>query len=171
MGDGAVIRYASLCIIMKDFRHRVILELIEQETICSQEQLRQRLLGQQIDVTQATLSRDLKELGLVKRAMDGAYQRPGEAASRPAALPALQRLVSEFLTRSDRVEQMVVLRTDAGQAQMLALAIDRAPMAEVVGTIAGDDTILVICRDAAQASAFVARLHAWRATRVVGHEG
>lgn len=150
---------------MKDYRHGVILEIIEQESISSQEQLRQRLHDRHIDVTQATLSRDLRELGLVKRAVDGAYQRPGALiAERPPALPALQRLVGEFLTRVDRVDHLVVLRTDAGQAQMLALAIDRAPVAEVVGTIAGDDTILVICRDAAQASAFVARLMAWRAT-------
>jgi transcriptional regulator of arginine metabolism len=149
---------------MKDYRHGIILEIIERESISSQEQLRQRLHDRQIDVTQATLSRDLKELGLLKRASDGAYQRPAVMpAERPSALPALQRLVAEFLTRVDRVEPFVVLRTDAGQAQMLALAIDRASVAEVVGTIAGDDTILVICRDATQSAAFVARLQAWRA--------
>jgi transcriptional regulator of arginine metabolism len=160
-----VLGYAVGCINMKGYRHGVILEVIEQESISSQEQLRQRLHERHIDVTQATLSRDLKELGLVKRAADGAYQRPGiaQALDRPGALPALQRRVGEFLTRADRVDQLVVLRTDAGQAQMLALAIDRAPVAEVVGTIAGDDTILVICRDSVQAAAFLARLQAWRA--------
>lgn len=156
---------------MKDYRHAIILETIERESISSQEQLRHRLHDREIDVTQATLSRDLKELGLVKRAADGAYQRPGVVApERPAALPALQRLVGEFLTRADRVEQLVVLRTDAGQAQMLALGIDRASVAEVVGTIAGDDTILVICRDGTQASAFVARLQAWRAAGAASRE-
>jgi len=156
---------------MKGYRHGVILEVIEQESISSQEQLRQRLHDRHIDVTQATLSRDLKELGLVKRAADGAYQRPGVPfTERPDALPALQRRVVEFLTRADRVDQLVVLRTDAGQAQMLALAIDRAPVAEVVGTIAGDDTILVICRDNVQAAAFLARLQAWRATGAARQE-
>lgn len=156
---------------MKDYRHAIILETIERESISSQEQLRQRLHDREIDVTQATLSRDLKELGLVKRAADGAYQRPGVLATgRPAALPTLQRLVGEFLTRADRVDQLVVLRTDAGLAQMLALAIDRALVAEVVGTIAGDDTILVICRDGGQASAFVARLQAWRAASTAARE-
>lgn len=156
---------------MKGYRHGVILEVIEQESISSQEQLRQRLHDRHIDVTQATLSRDLKELGLVKRAADGAYQRPGvQFSERPDALPALQRRVVEFLTRADRVDQLVVLRTDAGQAQMLALAIDRAPVAEVVGTIAGDDTILVICRDSVQAAAFLARLQAWRATGAARQE-
>lgn len=164
-GCGRVLVYAVVCINMKDFRHRVILEVIERESISSQEQLRRRLQERQIEVTQATLSRDLKELGLVKRAADGGYQRPSLGpAERPDAYPALQRRVSECLVRADRVDQLVVLRTDAGQAQMLALAIDRAPVAEVVGTIAGDDTILVICRDATRASALVARLHAWRAT-------
>lgn len=149
---------------MKAARHRVILELIEQESVSSQEQLRHLLQARQIDVTQGTLSRDLKELGLVKRAADGGYQRPGAEAvpGRADALPALQRRVQEFLVRAERVDQLVVLRTDAGQAQMLALAIDRVPMAEVAGTLAGDDTILVVCRDATQAAAFMARLQAWR---------
>jgi len=147
---------------MKDFRHAVILEIIAQDSITSQEQLRRRLHERQIDVTQATLSRDLKELGLVKRAADGGYQRPSAAVpGRPDAGAALQRRVAESLLRVDRVEQLVVLRTDAGQAQVLALAIDRAAVAEVVGTIAGDDTVLVICRDAVQAAAVVARLQAW----------
>lgn len=156
---------------MKEYRQGVILEVIGQESICSQEQLRRRLHARGIDVTQATLSRDLKELGLVKRAADGAYQSPGpRSIDRPDALPALQRRVVECLTRSDQVEQLIVLRTDAGQAQMLALAIDRAAQAEVVGTIAGDDTVLVICRDAAQASALMARLHAWCAADAARQE-
>ncbi len=149
---------------MKERRHRVILELIEQESITSQEQLRRLLRERQIDVTQGTLSRDLKELGLVKRAADGGYQRPdgGAPLERTDVLPALQRRVAEFLVHAEQVEQLVVLRTDAGQAQMLALAIDRVPAAEVAGTLAGDDTVLVICRSAAQAAAFLARLQAWR---------
>jgi transcriptional regulator of arginine metabolism len=159
-----VIDYASGCIRMKERRHRVILELIEQESITSQEQLRRLLRERQIDVTQGTLSRDLKELGLVKRAADGGYQRPdgGAAQDRSDALPALQRRVAEFLVHAEQVEQLLVLRTDAGQAQMLALAIDRVPAAEVAGTLAGDDTVLVICRSAAQAATFLARLQAWR---------
>lgn len=150
---------------MKGTRHGVILDVIARESISSQEMLRQRLHDRGVDVTQATLSRDLKELGVVKRASDGAYQRlTGTVVSWPAdALANLQRTAVEFLKRTARSEQLVVLRTDSGQAALLAIAIDRAPVPEVLGTVAGDDTILVICRDACAAEALVARLDTWRA--------
>lgn len=149
---------------MKGTRHGVILDVIARESISSQEMLRQRLHDLGVDVTQATLSRDLKELGVVKRASDGAYQRLAMGGvSWPAdALANLQRTTAEFLKRSERSEQLVVLRTDSGQAALLAIAIDRAPVPEVLGTVAGDDTILVICRDARAAEALVARLDTWR---------
>jgi transcriptional regulator of arginine metabolism len=103
------------------------------------------------DVTQATLSRDIKELGLVKRAADGAYQPEGSNAHAPAssaaAVVALSRALGEFLLSVDVAQQLVVMKTGPGQAQLLALAVDRAQLTDVVGTIAGDDTILVICRD------------------------
>src|SRR5947207_2497596 len=141
---------------MKRTRHGVILAVIQRESISSQEMLRQRLHAEGVDVTQATLSRDLKELGVVKRAGDGAYQRPW-GGQPPDALASLQRTTAEFLTRTERSEQLVVLRTDSGQAALLAIAIDRAALGEVLGTVAGDDTILVICRDAAAAQALVGR--------------
>jgi transcriptional regulator of arginine metabolism len=80
------------------------------------------------------------------------------------ALATLQRTTAEFLKRSERSEQLVVLRTDSGQAALLAIAIDRAPVPEVLGTVAGDDTILVICRDARAAETLVERLDSWRAS-------
>jgi transcriptional regulator of arginine metabolism len=144
---------------MKSRRQGAILELIESEPLHSQEQLRRRLLRAGFEATQATISRDIKELGLVKRAGDGAYQRLGaDAISPETALTALERAAAEFLRRIDRVQQLVVVRTGAGQAQPLALAIDRARLAETVGTIAGDDTILVITKDARRAAAFAKRL-------------
>ena len=95
----------------------------------------------------------------MKRAGDGAYQRPGvDAISPETALTALERAAAEFLRRIDRVQQLVVVRTGAGQAQPLALAIDRARLSETVGTIAGDDTILVIAKDGRRAAAFAKRL-------------
>ena len=148
---------------MKGTRHGIILDVIQRETISSQEMLRQRLRAAGLDVTQATLSRDLKELGVVKRAGDGAYQRflPG-GPPLAGAVGSLQRTTAEFLARADRSEQLVVLRTDSGQAALLAIAIDRAALVEVLGTVAGDDTILVICRDATAAQALVERLDTWR---------
>ena len=144
---------------MKTRRQGAILELIEREPLHSQEQLRRRLLKAGFETTQATISRDIKQLGLVKRPGDGAYQRlDADAVSPETALSALERAASEFLRHIDRVQQLVVVRTGAGQAQPLALAIDRARLAETVGTIAGDDTILIIAKDGRRAAAFVKRL-------------
>ena len=144
---------------MKARRQAVLLELIDRDALHSQEQLRRRLHQRGFDATQATISRDIKELGLVKRAGDGAYQRPGSDTTNPeTALAALERAAAEFLRRVEHVQQLVVLRTGVGQAQPLAIAIDRAQLAEVVGTIAGDDTILIIARGASRAAALVKRL-------------
>src|SRR5262245_13539217 len=143
---------------MKARRQGLILELIDQESVQSQEVLRRRLRQRGFEATQATISRDIRDLGLVKRAGDGGYQRAGvEVASPPVVMSALERLSAEFLRRIDRVQQLVVLRTGAGQAQPLALAIDRAQLPEAVGTIAGDDTILVIARDERRAVALLKR--------------
>jgi len=137
---------------MKARRQSAIRQLVEQESVHSQEVLRQRLFRMGFDVTQATLSRDIKELGLVKRSSDGAYQTAGPDSSSPvAAVVALSRALSEFQLSADVAQHLVVVKTGPGQAQLLGLAIDRARLPEVVGTIAGDDTILVICRDPRQA--------------------
>jgi transcriptional regulator of arginine metabolism len=144
---------------MKARRHAVLLELIDRDVLHSQEQLRRRLHSRGFEATQATISRDIKELGLVKRAGDGAYQRPGVDTTNPeTALAALERATGEFLRRAEQVQQLVVIRTGVGQAQPLAIAIDRAQLPEVVGTIAGDDTILIIARGAPRAAALVKRL-------------
>ena len=144
---------------MKARRQSVILELIDRDALHSQEQLRRRLHQRGLEATQATISRDIKELGLVKRAGDGAYQRPGQDARNPeTALAALERAAGEFLRRTDRVQQLVVLRTGRGEAPALAEAIDRAQLSEAVGTIQGDDTILVIARDSRRAAALAKRL-------------
>ena len=148
---------------MKSYRQSLVLDLVDHDAITSQEQLRERLVEKGIAVTQATLSRDIRDLGLVKRATDGAYRRPGAAdAAVPAEQPAaLRRAVAEFLRRIEFVQQLVVIRTDPGQAQPLAIALDRARMPELVGTIAGDDTILVITRGEREARTFTATLEQW----------
>src|SRR6186997_3408161 len=121
---------------MKAQRQAIILELIDREPLHSQEQVRVRLHQRRFEATQATISRDIKELGLVKRSGDGAYQRLGRADTSPAAaLAALERAASEFLQRVDHVQHLVVIRTGIGQAQPLAIAIDRAQLSEAVGTI------------------------------------
>lgn len=143
---------------MKARRQSVILETIQRQRVRSQEQLRRLLRAGGFDVTQATLSRDIRELGLVKGGADRAYQPPVPAASNGNASTLFNRAVAEYLTRVDRVQQLVVLRTGPGQAQLLALALDGARLPEVVGTIAGDDTILAIARDVRGARSLVRRL-------------
>jgi len=145
-------------------RQTLILELVDREALHSQEQLRRRLRQRGFNATQATISRDISDLGLVKRAGDGAYQRPGVDTSSPAvALTTLERAAAEFLSRVERVEQLVVVRTGRGQAQALAEALDRARLPEAVGTIAGDDTILIIARGARRAAALAKRLEQYAA--------
>src|SRR5436190_6080615 len=148
---------------MKSRRQSAILELVDDEAITSQERLRERLHGRGIEATQATLSRDIRDLGLIKRAADGAYRRAG-LDGRPAVDPEAEcrTAVDDYLRRCDVVDQLVVLKTDTGQAQPLAVAIDRAGLSEIVGTIAGDDTILVICRNAPAAAGLSKRLDNWR---------
>ena len=145
----------------------MILDLIESEAITSQELLRERLRSKGVEATQATLSRDIRDLGLVKRAADGAY-RPARAADSDVreSRASFERAVTDYLRRHEAVEQLVVLKTDPGQAQPLAVAIDRARLPEIVGTIAGDDTILVICRSGDLASALMRRLDSLSGTAI-----
>src|SRR6478735_6059086 len=148
---------------MKSYRQSSILELVEREAITSQEQLRERLKLRGIEATQATLSRDIRDLGLIKRAADGAYRRAGGEPRLGGDTDAECRTaVDDYLRGYDVVEQLIVLKTDTGQAQPLAVAIDRAGLSEIVGTIAGDDTILVICRSAPDAAGLSKRLEGWR---------
>ncbi|HYM26350.1 MAG TPA: hypothetical protein VEU08_24200 [Vicinamibacterales bacterium] len=149
---------------MKSRRQALILDLVDREPLHSQDALVKRLQQRGFVATQATVSRDIKELGLVKRSGDGAYQRPGAEATSPGtALTALERAAAEFLRSVERVQQLVVIRTGAGQAQPLAYALDRARLPEIAGSIGGDDTILVIARGARGAAALVKRLKEYTA--------
>jgi transcriptional regulator of arginine metabolism len=158
MSFQVVYNACEYCINMKNRRQAAILEIVDTQAVTSQEGLRGLLRGRGFEATQATLSRDIRDLGLVKRAVDGAYRRP-DAADEPADhLEEFETAVREYLRRQDRVEQLIVLKTDAGYSQPLSEAIDRARLPQTVGTIAGENTILVICRSAAAAEAFEARL-------------
>ncbi len=146
---------------MKARRQSCILEIVEREPVRSQEQLRKRMRTAGFDVTQATLSRDIRELGLVKGGAEGAYRTaPRDGGNGAAAASLLHRALSEYLTRIDRVQQLVLLRTGPGQAPLLGVAIDAARFPEVVGTLAGDDTILAVTPDARRARALIRRLDA-----------
>jgi transcriptional regulator of arginine metabolism len=143
---------------MKTRRQAAILDLVDTSAVSSQEDLRRRLKSRGFSVTQATLSRDLKDLGLVKGTADGAYHRPGGEAANPVRAAArLEHAVAEYLLGVDRAIHLVVLRTGPAQAQPLASAVDAAGLPGVVGTIAGDDTVLMVCRDETAASAIAHR--------------
>jgi len=144
---------------MKTQRQAAILTLVDREALSSQEALRTKLRAGGFSVTQATLSRDLKNLGLVKNSADGTYHRPGPGVTNPAVTAAkLQHAVAEYLVGVDRAMQLVVLKTNLAQAQPLAAAVDAAHLEGAVGSIAGEDTVLLICRTPAAATEVVARL-------------
>jgi transcriptional regulator of arginine metabolism len=143
---------------MKTWRQSQILEVVDHDALTSQEALREKLLARGITATQATISRDLKELGLVKRAGDGAYVRPGTERGSPAVSEQLRRAVATLVRGLERVDPLIIVRTDRGQAQGLAEWIDRAHLTEVAGTIAGDDTILLVCRGAGAADVLEKKL-------------
>jgi transcriptional regulator of arginine metabolism len=143
---------------MKAWRQSQILDVIDKEAVTSQEALREHLDTRGIKVTQATLSRDLKEMGLVKRAGDGAYVRPGTERPAAAVSEQMKRAVATLLRSFERVDQLIVIRTDPGQANGLAVLMDRVRVPEVAGTLAGDDTILLVCRGVEQAVAMERQL-------------
>jgi transcriptional regulator of arginine metabolism len=148
----------------KASRHARVVAVIRERAVHSQTELAELLAAAGIQVTQATLSRDLEELGAVK--VSGAYLIPedGNRPLRPAeqAPARLVRLLRELLTGVDSSGNIAVLRTPPGAAQYLASALDRAGLHEVIGTIAGDDTILVVARDADGGAALGKRLSALR---------
>lgn len=126
----------------KPLRQERILKLVAEEPVASQEDLRRRLAQQGFRVTQATLSRDIRELGLVKTA-EG-YKPLGAATATAPPLPALRRALGEFLRDVLPAQNLLVLKTPPGGAQPLAAIVDRERWPEVMGTIAGDDTVLII---------------------------
>ena len=150
---------AALRTPLKPQRHAVILELVREHRIASQEALRERLAARGIEVAQATLSRDIRELGLVKVPDEDG----GSVYTLPAGVtptPTLARLLPGLYLGADGVGNLLVVKTLVGGAQAIAVGIDWEEWPEVVGTIAGDDTVLVILRDPARREAVTRRLEA-----------
>jgi len=126
----------------KGVRQRAILELVGEAPVGNQEDLQRALSKRGIKVGQATLSRDIHDLGLVKTG-DG-YTHPTNPALEPA-LPSVSRLVREFVLQVRPAQNQLVIKTTVGSAQPVAAALDGEDWPEAVGSIAGDDTILMIC--------------------------
>ncbi len=144
--------------VTKSARQQRIIELLETGQVRSQSELADRLNADGLSVTQATLSRDLVELDAIKiRSASGAlvYAVPAEGGDRTptvgrdsaAGEARLSRLCAELVVSADSSANLVVLRTPPGAANFLAVAMDKAELGDVLGTIAGDDTVLVIARD------------------------
>jgi transcriptional regulator of arginine metabolism len=141
----------------KPARHNAILELLKEGPISSQEELQKLLRRRGFDAGQATLSRDIRELGLVKSA--NGYSVPGgEAASAESDLPSVDRLVREFVTSVRAAENLLVTKTSTGSAQPVAAALDGEHWPEAIGTVAGDDTILIVCQDRRAAGRLAGRI-------------
>ena len=132
---------------MKTQRHAAILKIVRSEMVASQERLRELLKAEGFDVTQATLSRDIRELGLAKvSAPDGGSHYAPSPEGDAGIRPHLEQLLPAMLVSAEGVGPLLVLKTSTGTAQALGLAVDGAGWPEILGTIAGDDAILVITR-------------------------
>ena len=148
---------------MKDLRLNAIREVLSSSAVTSQDELRRKLRRRGFDVTQATLSRDIHELQLVK-GPEG-YSLPnetrnGQAASLAAedAPPSFPEMIDSFGLRATQATNQVVVRTVMGGAQPVAASLDREGWPEVVGTLAGDDTVLIICPDPRRAGDVATRI-------------
>lgn len=137
-------------------RQNLILDLVQQESVVNQEQLRKLLLRQGFDVTQATLSRDINELALVKTPA-GYSVTHGDQQVEPGFHSA-GRLVREFVIEVREAQNLLVIKTATGSAQPVAAAIDAEGWTEIVGTVGGDDTILVISQNRKNAHKLTLRI-------------
>ncbi len=146
---------------MKDQRQIAIREVLSSSLVTSQDELRRKLRRRGIEVTQATLSRDIHELQLLK-GPEGYSLPNGHRSTAPAgaddAPPSLKEMIDSFGLRVQQAMNQVVIGTTLGGAQPVAAALDREGWSEVVGTLAGDDTVLVICPDPKRAGEITGRI-------------
>ena len=134
-------------------RQQAILSFVSRERLGSQEEIRARLASMGIAATQSTISRDIEELGLARvHDPDGIrYVVPGEGMA-PQPVAMLRRLLDEFALSMVRADQGLIVRTPPGAAAALAEGIDRVGLADIAGTIAGDNTILILGREGVKAA-------------------
>ncbi len=132
---------------MKYNRHAKILDIIDNNDIETQEELAERLKEQGMDVTQATVSRDIKELRLIKvMTPEGKYKYSAFAQTENQVSNRLITILTEAYVSSDYANNIVVVKTLSGMAQAAGSAIDSLKWTEILGTIAGDDTLIMVCR-------------------------
>ena len=153
----------SKAVLGKHERHTTIRQLVAAEPITSQDELRRKLVRRGFDVTQATLSRDIHELQLYKGPNGYAIPNGNGHFEEEDDRPAVDEVLSSFGLSVRQAQNQLVLRTTSGGAQPVALAIDHEQWSDVVGTLAGDDTVLIICPDPRRASAMREKLE-----RIIG---
>jgi len=145
----------------KAFRQAQLQKIVRDRDVSTQEELAAALAGKGIETTQVTLSRDIRELGIVKT--PGGYREPGAVAAHENGRENLGHVLQEFLRDVEVAQNLVVLKTNPGSAAAVALALDAEAWHEVVGTVAGDDTIFAATRGAAAAKTLKKKLlGAWR---------
>ena len=146
---------------MKNERQSKILEIIESEPIDTQEQLQQRLQAQGIACTQATISRDIKQLHLIKEPVGQGRYRYTVSSQRTRLNVAdkLRSICRESITSIDAAQNIVVIKTMSGLANAAGAALDSMSIPEIVGSLAGDDTVLLVMRDNASARNFCEDIH------------
>lgn len=148
-------------------RQRLLAELIRAETIGSQDQLVERLAAAGSTVTQATISRDLEEMGAVKVRRGGvqAYALPEGIGGRDWSTERLKRVLQEWLVSAEAAGPLVVVRTPPGSAHLVGVALDAAALPAVAGAVAGDDTLFLAVREGAAAATVAADLRALAGVR------
>ncbi len=142
----------------KQDRQEAILELIASVPIASQEELRQRMSAQGWQVTQATLSRDLRDLGVVRAPTEDGWRYVLPERLAVDDKPKLDNILPQLFDSVDGVGELLVVKTLASGAQPVSEAIDSQGWPEVIGTLAGENTILIICRSAEARAALADRI-------------
>ncbi|MBI4542354.1 MAG: arginine repressor [Gemmatimonadetes bacterium] len=143
---------------MKAKRHAAILRLVREHRVPNQQRLRRLLARAGFEVTQATLSRDIRELGLVKLPDDEGVAHYGAPPEELLPPPMLSTFLPSLLLRCDGVGPLLVLRTPTGSASALAAALDHEAWPQVLGTLAGDDTLLIVTRSVADRKKLARRI-------------
>jgi transcriptional regulator of arginine metabolism len=143
---------------LKERRQRAIADLIRGQALASQEELADRLGSLGFAVTQATISRDLEQIGAVKVRRAGQLSYALPEAVRDAPSPRLAAVFRDWVRSVEPAANLVVIKTPPGSAHLVGVVLDQSELTEIVGTICGDDTIFVACRSAAEADALTSKL-------------
>jgi len=143
----------------KSDRQKALLDVIARQAVATQSELKELLKARGIEADQATLSRDIRELGLIKASDDGAHYRyaPVEAVAPPGHMRA-STILARLVRKVDCSGNLLVVKTDPGEANPIGLALDRMGWSEVVGTVAGDDTLLVVVKEGVPARKLAKRI-------------